>query len=265
MFFFIYFYSPLNWIGSYHKTNPLELSDLMRKTSDQLAAMSTVKVVRQRILRNLSFLPRVPPVSNTPVYATRLPFSILGLVASTGGPQALLQILQGLPKEFPLPIAIVQHITPSFLDSFVSWLGSITAFKAQIALPGEVPRPGIIYLPPVDRHLGMNGKVWTLLDSPPLSSQKPSGTILFQGMAKSLGPAGLGVLLTGMGDDGAQGLLDLKKSGGYTITEDESTAVVYGMPAVGKAIGGSCESLPLDRIAPRLLDLISEQKEARCL
>ena len=91
--------------------------------------------------------------------------------------------------------------------------------------------------------------------------QRPSGTVLFQSMAYSLGPQALGVLLTGMGEDGAEGLLEIRQVGGYTIAEDESTAVVYGMPAAAAQRGAACESLPLPAIGPRVLKLIAENQE----
>ncbi len=95
----------------------------------------------------------------------------------------------------------------------------------------------------------------------PVCAQRPSGTVLLASMARSLGPEGLGVLLTGMGEDGAQGLLKIRDSGGYTIAEDASTAVIYGMPAAAVQLGGVCESLPLTEIAPRLLELVTAKKE----
>ena len=91
----------------------------------------------------------------------------------------------------------------------------------------------------------------------PVSFQRPSGTVLFKSMARDLGSGGMGVLLTGMGDDGAAGLLAVRRAGGYTIAEDETTAVVYGMPAVAVRMGAVCESLPLTAIASRVLDLVT--------
>lgn len=97
---------------------------------------------------------------------------------------------------------------------------------------------------------------------PPVGHQRPSGTVLFRSLARSTGPAGLGVLLTGMGEDGADGLRELRAAGGYTIAEDESTAVVYGMPAAAVRLGGACESLPLPGIAPRLRELAGGKGES---
>ena len=100
-----------------------------------------------------------------------------------------------------------------------------------------------------------------LNQDPPVSVQRPSATVMFQSMARSLGDRGLGVLLTGMGDDGADGLLELRRAGGHTIAEHESTAVVYGMPKAAVDRGAACECLPLGQIGSRILELISAAAE----
>lgn len=110
---------------------------------------------------------------------------------------------------------------------------------------------------PAERHLRLGGGRLRLDAGDPVSFQCPSGTVLFQSMARDLGQGALGVLLTGMGDDGASGLLAIRRAQGYTIAEDESTAVVYGMPAVAVRLGAVQESLPLPAIAPRVKDLVS--------
>jgi two-component system chemotaxis response regulator CheB len=177
------------------------------------------------------------------------------LAASTGGPNALTKLLSGLSPDFPLPILLVQHITACFLEGFISWLSSVSPLPAIMARDGEVPVPGKVYLPPADRHLLVEGGRLCLGQGVLVSLQRPSGTVLFQSMARSLGPQALGVLLTGMGDDGAEGLKEMRDRGGYTIAEDESTAVVYGMPAAAVRLGAVCESLPLEEIAPRIVEL----------
>jgi two-component system chemotaxis response regulator CheB len=217
----------------------------------QLAIMSQVKVVRQGN-RNLSFGTAEPAPAPRRRSAG---YSMLGIVASTGGPQALVQVLGGLDKSFPLPILLVQHITASFLEGFVSWLGGVTPFDVRIAQGGEVPEPGKVYVSPQERHLALRGGKLVVLDDPPMHSQKPSGTVLLSSMAKDLGSRAVGVVLTGMGTDGADGLLALEKAGGYTIGEHESTCIVYGMPAAAARLGAVKEMLPLHDIAPRLAQL----------
>ncbi|RDI62612.1 chemotaxis-specific protein-glutamate methyltransferase CheB [Microvirga subterranea] len=223
----------------------------------QLYIMSQVPVVRQR-----SFAWR-PQAASTSVPASRPELdrspsrpTILGIAASTGGPPALAKILGGLPAEFPLPILLVQHMGAPFMEGFASWLNGLMPLDVRVARDQEIPVAGRVYVAPGDRHLLLS-PVGTLQISaaPPLASQRPSATLLFQSMARSAGSRGVGVILTGMGEDGAQGLVELRQAGGYTVAEDESTAVVYGMPAAAVRLGGVRLSLPLDLIAPRLLRL----------
>jgi two-component system chemotaxis response regulator CheB len=227
----------------------------------QLAIMSEVTVVRQRWVRPQDS-PAAPPPSSLLARRTT-PLRIAGIVASTGGPPALVQLLNALPADFPIPILVVQHITASFLEGFAAWLDSVCPQKVQVARHGEQPTKGTVYLAPGDQHLGYAGGVLRLDSGPPVSAQRPSGTVLFESLADGAGVAALGVLLTGMGDDGARGLLAMRRAGSYTIAEDQSTAVVYGMPAAAVALGAVQESLPLPGIAPRLLALLGRRQEVR--
>lgn len=232
---------------------------------NQLAIMSQVKVVRQAPRRGLSFgssavptaEPVAPPVPRLPRARPPALVKMVGLVASTGGPNALSRVLSELPPSFPAPILLVQHITPSFLDGFVSWLDGLTRLKVKIAAAGEQPQPGFVYVPPVDRHLEVrNGRLWHGLGEE-VCNQRPSGTVLFRSMANDLGANAAGVLLTGMGSDGALGLLAMRRAGAYTIAEDASTAVVYGMPAAAVELGAACETLPLPQVSRRLMEIVA--------
>jgi two-component system chemotaxis response regulator CheB len=176
-------------------------------------------------------------------------------VSSTGGPNALAQLLGSLGPDFPLPILLVQHIGSSFLGGFARWLENVCPFCVKIVKNREIPAPGNIYLGSEDCHLRLSGEYVESNSSGLVCSQRPSGTVLFESMAIAFGKQALGVLLTGMGNDGARGLLRVREAGGHTIAEDESTAVVYGMPAEAVRLGGVCESLPLPAIAPRILEL----------
>ncbi|MBR9970786.1 chemotaxis-specific protein-glutamate methyltransferase CheB [Magnetospirillum sulfuroxidans] len=221
---------------------------MARHLCTQLAIMSQVRVVRQGIDRGLRFgtteLPPPPPRGAG--------YSVLGLVASTGGPQALTQVLSGLDKDFPLPILLVQHITASFLEGFVSWLSGVTPFTVRIAQGGECPERGVIFVPPADRHLRLTGGTLALSDLPPVNSQRPSGSVLLSSLAEDCGRRGLGVILTGMGSDGAEGMAAMHKAGAYTIAQDEDSCVVYGMPAAAVKLKAVSEVLPLTRISERL-------------
>lgn len=218
----------------------------------QLAIMSQVKVMPQRIDRGLRFGTSEPPL---PARKAGGSYSVVGIVSSTGGPQALTRLLGALGPGFPLPILLVQHITSSFLEGFVSWLSGVTPFDVRIGRDGETPEAGRIYMPSADRHLVMEGGRLALIDTPPVCSQKPSGSVLLSSLSKEAGRRGVGIVLTGMGADGADGLLDMHKAGAHTIGEDESTCTVFGMPAAAAKLGATREMLPLGAIAPRLKEL----------
>ncbi len=227
----------------------------------QLVIMSDVSVIRQRGRRISSFAPAAADgVRIAPAPSPVGSYLVLGIVASTGGPNAVTTILQALGSDYPLPILLVQHITPSFLDGFVSWLRDVCPFKVKIAQHDEIVVPGSVYVPPADRHLELSGRFLRIGDGPPESGQKPSGTVLLRSMARSLGNRALGVLLTGMGEDGAEGLKAIHDGGGHTIAEDKTTAVVYGMPAVAMRLGAVREQMPLHRIAGRLLEISQSER-----
>ncbi|RAU21536.1 chemotaxis response regulator protein-glutamate methylesterase [Paramagnetospirillum kuznetsovii] len=231
----------------------VDFEALAAKLCTQLAIMSQVKVVRQGIDRGLRFgsadgTPQAPPPPGS--------FSMLGIAASTGGPQALVQLLCGLGEGFPLPIMLVQHITSSFLDGFVSWLSGATPFKVKIGHEDELPEVGTIYVAPIDRHLVLIHGRLSISDGPAVCNQKPSGTVLFNSMARELGRKAIGVVLTGMGADGSEGLAAMRTAGAYTIAEDASTCVVFGMPSAAAKLGAVREMLPLPTIAPRLKALV---------
>jgi two-component system chemotaxis response regulator CheB len=237
---------------------------LAERLCTQLVIMSQVKVVRQRLngKRNLTLASPPKRSAETSGFAQHGAFDIVGVVASTGGPNALVTLLNGLGPGFPAPVLLVQHITASFLEGFVSWLAAVCPFAATIAKEGEIPKPGRIYLAPADRHLRIDSGCLRVDTGDPVCAQRPSGTVLFQSMARSSGRHSVGVLLTGMGDDGAEGLLELSNAGGYTIVEHESTAVVYSMPAAAVKLGAARETLPLPAIAPKLLQLASATRGA---
>lgn len=121
-----------------------------------------------------------------------------------------------------------------------------------------MPQPGYVYVAPGDRHLSVGaGGMMRITAEAPLASQRPAANVLFQSMARSFGAKAIGVILTGMGEDGARGLLEMREAGACTIAEDETTAIVYGMPAAAARMGAASIRLPLDAIAPRLLQLIA--------
>jgi two-component system chemotaxis response regulator CheB len=228
---------------------------LAERICTQLVIMSQVKLVRRRVVV------RQAPRLDRGITTRLAGYRALAVVSSTGGPNALVQLLSGLGPGFPLPILAVQHIASSFLEGFASWLDGVSPFSVEIVRDRTPTIPGKVYLASPDHHLQTEIGTVCVDTTPPVSGQRPSGTVLFNSMAGAFGSQGLGVLLTGMGDDGAEGLLRLRQRGGYTIAEDESTAVVYGMPAEAVRLGGVSESLPLPAIASRILELVLPRRE----
>jgi len=224
---------------------------LARRMCEQLVIMSDVKVVRQRRGQRVGAR-EAPPVQ--PLNWPR-ETSLVGIVASTGGPPALVTLLEQLPRTYPLPVLIVQHMNEAFLPGFTEWMNGRCSLQIKLAIDGEIPRGGCVYVAPGGHHLEVGPRGLRLLDTPPVSFQCPSGTVLLRSLAREAGPEGVGILLTGMGDDGADGLLELKRRGGHTIVEDCSTATVYGMPRAAVELGAASEVLPLPEIGRRLLRL----------
>ena len=238
-------------------TTHADYVNLAERLCTQLAIMSQVKVIRQK---NTHPAPHAP----APTLSSRQTFSALGIVASTGGPQALIELFKGLGAQFPLPILLVQHILPAFTDGFARWLAKTVPFEVCQVTTITPLKPATIYVPPADRHLIISSQYASISADDPVSAQRPSGTVLFRTMATHLGNRGMGVVLTGMGNDGAEGLLALKKAGGYTLAEDASTAVVYGMPAAAVASQAVCRQMPLHALAQHIHQILAKHPNASC-
>lgn len=180
--------------------------------------------------------------------------SIVAIGASTGGPKALAEILGALPATFPLPIVAVQHVDAQFAPGLAHWLGGLVPLGVAIAADGDRPTPGKVLLSGTNDHLelGADGR-FHYTPNPVETPYRPSVDVLFESLARRPNTAGIGVLLTGMGKDGASGLLALKNRGWHTIAQDKATSIVYGMPKAAAELGAAVEVLPLGRIAPALL------------
>jgi two-component system chemotaxis response regulator CheB len=227
----------------------------------QLYIMSQVPVVRRRSFASWGETKKPPAPRREPDWSPARP-GILGIAASTGGPPALAKVLGALPKDFPLPVLLVQHMGAPFMEGFAAWLDGLMPLTVRLARDQEIPVAGHVYVAPGDRHLLLSpAGTLRVSQEPPVGNQRPSATVLFQSMARAVGRRGLGVILTGMGEDGAEGLVAMRQAGGYAMAEDESTAVVYGMPAAAARMGGVDVSLPLDMIAPRILRLAQGDDE----
>lgn len=212
--------------------------------------MAGVKLVRRRSQRPA----QQDGAPDAAVPARASPVTIVAIAASTGGPRALAQIIGALPASMPLPIMVVQHLTPGFQRGFVEWLGGVSPLPVRLAAHEERLRAGEVVVAPAGTHLGVSatGRV-ALSGSPPVGGHRPSATHLFRSVARAYGAGALGVILTGMGDDGAAGLQDVKRAGGLVLAQDEPTSVVYGMPGSAVAAGVVDQILPVDKIAVALI------------
>ncbi len=181
---------------------------------------------------------------------------IVAIASSTGGPAALSEIIKNLPHNFPLPIVIVQHIASDFVSSLTGWLRGVTSLKVEIAVPGRRPEAGTVYIAPSGGHLKLNRMHAFELDPVQGATlHMPSGDSLLGSVAASYGARAIGVVLTGMGDDGARGMRAMHDAGAFTIAQDEESCVVYGMPQEAVKHGGVKQVLPLTEIAPFLVKL----------
>jgi len=192
-------------------------------------------------------------------------FKLIALGASTGGPGAIVEVLRGMPATLPVPILLVLHINEPFGAAFADWLDGQTAWRVKYATDGQPlgSTCGRVVMAPPGHHLVVRGGRLHLTLDPELHSCRPSVDVLFQSVARDCGSGAAACLLTGMGRDGASGLLDVRKAGGFTIAQDEATSVVYGMPREAALLGAAERVLPLGEIGPALAALTAWRSEAK--
>jgi two-component system, chemotaxis family, protein-glutamate methylesterase/glutaminase len=178
---------------------------------------------------------------------------IIAIVSSTGGPNALFKVLRDLPAGFPIPILIVQHMSPGFIHGLAEWLNHEDHIRVRVAENKGALLPGEALLGPDNAHLtvGENHRI-KLVDTPPVGGHRPSGNTLLKSIGEHYGKHALGIILTGMGSDGAQGMATLKAAGGKTIAQDQNTSVIFGMPKAAINLGAVDLVLPLSKIAPEI-------------
>lgn len=178
---------------------------------------------------------------------------IVAIGASTGGPQALRDLLSRLPADFAPPILIVQHIAAGFVPSLQSFLSAEVQLPIQVAESGQrLVGPGA-YIAPTETHLEVRQRRVLLSDTPPVSGHRPSATVLFRSVAKEYGSRAIGVVLTGMGDDGAAGLVAIRNAGGRTLAQDQATSAVFGMPRAAQLTGAVEHMVAIDDMADAIV------------
>jgi len=219
-------------------------------------------VSKIRILAGVKVIPRKfmaerPPESVRPkirLPKLQTPYRIVVIGASTGGPQALHEILKALPPDFRLPVVCIQHISVGFLAGLVEWLAEQCRLKFAIAQDGELPLPGTVYFPQEGTQLKIDrGGRFVCSTEPPAYGHRPSITVTMRSLVQHYGSAVIGVLLTGMGNDGAEGMLAIQQAGGATLVQDEESCVVFGMPKQAIELGGAGHILPVEEITAMLI------------
>lgn len=237
--------------------------DIMGKPSGY--GESGFSQIKEELLSRIKTVARVRPIRMIKKPQPHPPAARLGakpdrgeglvaIGASTGGPPALSIILKGLPADFPFPIAIVQHIAPGFVTGLARWLRSETSLSVKVATNKDPILAGMVCLAPDNHHLEIGPEKNILLsDAPPLRGHRPSIDRLMESAARYYGRHAVGVLLTGMGSDGAEGLKSIRQAGGKTIAQDEATSLVFGMPREASLRGAAEIVSPLDKIAEEII------------
>lgn len=222
-------------------------AEAARRIRETVRLMSEVKVVRRWPRRDLPSPPRAP---RAPLARPERRIRVVAIGASTGGPPVVAEILKGLPRDLGAPILLVQHIAAGFAAGLAEWLGQVTPLPVKLADPDELIRPGNVYVAADGAQLGITstGRV-QVTRQPDRDGFCPSVSHLFESAADAYGRAALGVLLTGMGRDGAAGLRRLRDAGGLTIAQDEETSVVFGMPQEAIRLGAAEQVLNPEQIS----------------
>jgi two-component system chemotaxis response regulator CheB len=242
--------------GMGHPEHRQSITDLLRTTK----LMSEVKVVRRwPRYRQAEVIPETSLCAEIQLPTPHTQPSLIAIGASTGGPPALQTILAGLPQYFPVPVLIVQHIAAGFTQGFVEWLAQSSSLRVHVPTHGQPVLPGRVYVAPDGLHMavGADGRLQISADEAE-NGLRPSVSYLFRSVAKQYGPSAIGVLLTGMGKDGARELKLMKEQGAVTFAQDRDSSVVHGMPGEAIKLGGATYILPPEKIRSALVGLVTK-------
>jgi two-component system chemotaxis response regulator CheB len=229
-----------------------------RRLVETVKLMAEVKVVRRWRRQDR---PVTPFAANTRADRT---IRLVAIGASTGGPPVVAAIFRELPADLDVPILLVQHIAPGFVAGLVEWLDQGTQLAVKLAEPGEGARPGTVYVAPDGAQMGITsgGRISLARDAAE-NGFCPAASYLFDSVADAYGPSAAGILLTGMGRDGAGGLLELRQKGGLTIAQSEETSVIFGMPGEAVRLGAAEYVLSPEQIAVTIRAVASRRGEPR--
>ena len=249
----------VDFIGKPSGTISLNIREIGQELIDKVIAASTARI-RTPLLK-----PTLPPASDfrrmaPPVNINTARRDIVAIASSTGGPMALSELLPKLPKKFPVPIVITQHMPREFTSSFAKRLNDTSQIEVVEGFDGLALKPGRAVIAPGGYHLLIKRRAGTavcgLSDSPPVLSVKPAANVMFQSVANEYGGNVLCVILTGMGRDGTDGAVTLHKKGAYVIAESQKTCVVYGMPKAAFDAGIVDEVLALNEIPDAMVRIV---------
>lgn len=223
-----------------------------RRLVETVKLMAEVKVVRRWPRRDGPERPAPVSVSVGPK------IQLVAIAASTGGPPVVAEILRRLPGNLAVPVLLVQHIASGFTDGLVEWLGRETPLSVKVAAADESTAPGTVYIAPNGSQMGITARGQIrLVKALTHNGFSPSASHLFESVAEAYGPTAIGVLLTGMGRDGADGLLRLRQAGGVTIAQDEQSSAIFGMPAEAIRLGAAASILAPEDIARAIHSLVN--------
>lgn len=220
-----------------------------RAPADGSAPGATSERAQEAIERARAAFTPWPPMRIRPVPR------VIGIAASTGGPAVLARVLRVLPAGFPVPILVVQHIAEGFDAGLAHWLAGETALRVKLARDGEHLAPGTAWIAPNGKHLGVARDRVRLFDGAPVKGFRPSGSVLLSTIALEYGAAAAGLVLSGMGDDGVEGLAEVRARGGWTGAQGPHSCAVFGMPRAAIERGAAERTIELDDLAPSLLRL----------
>ncbi len=240
-----------------------EMANLAR----EVKLLATIRVIRH--VRGVKKVPGSSPSSPSLQLPVAQPFAatslgVICIASSTGGPQVVQKLLSELPADFPVPMAIVQHINAAFSDSLVGWLASSSRLKVRVAKDNDLLTPGTVLLAPPDAHLVISGRgKVSVTAGGPRDGHLPSATLLLESAAKAYAKRAVGVILTGMGSDGVDGLAAIRTAGGMTLAQNQESSVVFGMPGAAISRGIVDHVVAGDELAATLMKLARGQEVAR--
>lgn len=254
-------------------SNPQALERTAHELIRRIKVLSRVKVVRHLRGRRKTLTPESPaqtavggqqpsltgavsPTKTQPLSLDLFPLIMIG--ASTGGPRVVYQILAALPRNLPAGVVVVQHIAPGFSPGMAEWLAHESKLPVSLVTEGMAVQPGRVFVAPDRRDLLITNERTFHLSENPLLIQRPAIDISMQAAADVFGHQTIGVLLTGMGRDGAYGMLAIRRVRGYTIAQDEATSAIFGMPRAAIQLGAADEVMQPAQIAPRLTELVAD-------